>query len=414
MSPSLCDNPPLTYHPILTTDYYRLLTTVYYITPPPLNPAPSLHVGSLLQIMILRHYQRSGGTPYVLIGGGTSAIGDPTGKDQSRKMLNAEDIRRNTEGICGVFEKFLEFGEGEGQAKMVDNSDWLSGLNYMNFLRDYGPMFTVNRMLSFESVKQRLAREAPLSFLEFNYMILQSYDFLELYRRHNVTLQLGGSDQWGNMVSGVDLIRKCKQTKTFALTAPLVTTASGKKMGKTEGGAVWLNKSQLSEFQYWQFWRNTDDGDVGKFLRLFTDLPMDEIERLELLEGKDINKAKEVLADEATAMLHGRDCLDGIHSSLQGMFGSSSSSSSSPDASAIDATGLPSISVAQPTKLIDALILLSFASSKKESRRLIEGGGAKVDGIKVQDTMHVIEFEGKEEVVIGAGKKRAGVLRLEK
>ena len=307
--------------------------------------ADSLHVGSLLQIMILRHLQKCGHRPIVLVGGGTSKVGDPTGKDESRVLRTDDAIARNTEGISKVVRTFLTFGpaarEGgekgddgggggggkeEGHCRpndaiMVNNDTWLSSLGYLKFLRDYGTHFTINRMLGFESVRQRLNREAPFTFLEFNYMILQAYDFLELSRRHDAVLQLGGSDQWGNMISGVELGRRVDSRRLYALTAPLITTSDGKKMGKTAGGAVWLNADKLSEYDYWQFWRNTDDSDVLRFLKLFTELPLEEIRTMEDWTGSDVNRAKIVLADEATALLHGRGCLAGIRETADGMFG---------------------------------------------------------------------------------------------
>lgn len=375
--------------------------------------ADSLHVGSLLQIMILRHLQQSGHRPIVLVGGGTTKVGDPTGKDESRVVLDEATIQKNMEGISQVFEKFLIFGEQETDAIMVNNDDWLSSLKYLDFLREYGTHFTINRMMSFESVKQRLQREAPFSFLEFNYMILQAYDFLELYRRHNVILQLGGSDQWGNMVSGTDLGRRCEGAELFALTAPLITTSDGKKMGKTAGGAIWLNADKLSEYDYWQFWRNTADDDVIRFLKLFTELPLEEISELEKLEGADINKAKIVLADEATAMLHGRECLRKIHETIQTMFTGGSGPTST--------EALPRVFVASDdlakdgVRFLDLFVKLQLATSKKEARRLIQGGGARLEGQTIRDengSLTAVDFDGKTEVTLRAGKKRAGVVEL--
>jgi len=379
--------------------------------------ADSLHVGSLLQIMILRHLQKSGHRPIVLIGGGTSKVGDPTGKDESRKLLDDEGVARNTAGISKVFETFLEF-EKEGSddnpanaAIMVNNNDWLGNLNYLDFLREYGTQFSINRMLNFESVKQRLSREAPFSFLEFNYMILQAYDFLELYRRHNAILQLGGSDQWGNMVSGTELGRRCDGAQLFALTAPLITKSDGTKMGKTAGGAIWLNANKLSEYDYWQFWRNTSDEDVIKFLKLFTELPLDQIDELESMKGSAINQAKIVLADEATALLHGRESLTQIHQTIENMFKGSGESTD----------GLPRIFVQSSElegdgkRFADLFMELELTKSKKEARRLITGGGAKMDGEKIVDQMGSLtmkDLKGKTEVVLRAGKKRAGVVEL--
>jgi tyrosyl-tRNA synthetase len=267
--------------------------------------ASSLHVGSLLMIMLLRRLQQAGGKPIVVMGGGTTKVGDPSGKDESRKMLTDADIAANIASIRTAFEKFLTFGDGPTDAIMVDNDEWLSKLGYVEFLREFGPHFTINRMLTFDSVKLRLDREQPLTFLEFNYMLMQATDFLELNRRHACALQMGGSDQWGNIVNGVELIRRMDQKEAFGLTAPLIATASGAKMGKTAAGAVWLNADMRSPYDYWQFWRNTEDADVGRFLRLFTDLPLDQIARLEALEGAEINEAKKVLASEATTLLHG-------------------------------------------------------------------------------------------------------------
>jgi tyrosyl-tRNA synthetase len=375
--------------------------------------ADSLHVGSLLQIMILRHLQKSGHKPVVLIGGGTSKVGDPTGKDESRQMLTDDDIQGNIAGISKVFEKFLTFGEeGPTDAIMVNNDEWLSKIKYLDFLQEYGTQFTINRMLNFESVKQRLNREAPFSFLEFNYMILQAYDFLELYRRHNAILQLGGSDQWGNMVSGTELGRRCEGAQLFALTAPLITKSDGTKMGKTAGGAIWLNVEKLSEYDYWQFWRNTSDEDVIRFLKLFTELPLEKIDELENLQGSEINKAKIVLADEATIMLHGQECLKQIHETVENMFKGAGESTD----------GLPRITVSaadlegEGKRLVDLFLELGLASSKKDARRLITGGGAKLNGEKVESEVAALtaaDFDGATEVVLRAGKKRAGVVELE-
>ena len=388
--------------------------------------ADSLHVGSLLQIMILRHLQQSGHRPVVLIGGGTSKVGDPTGKDESRVQLTDAIIAQNTAGISKVFEQFLTFAnddDGDNNANdaiMVNNDDWLSQLNYLEFLRDYGTQFTINRMLSFESVKQRLGRESPLSFLEFNYMILQAYDFLELSRRYDVRLQLGGSDQWGNMVSGTELGRRCDGNQLFALTAPLMTTSDGKKMGKTANGAVWLNADRLSEYDYWQFWRNTSDDDVIKFLKLFTELPLEQIDDMAQWTGKDINNAKIVLADEATALLHGRECLTAIHETVEQMFKSKKSGGGSTES-------LPRIFVTADEigdgdggiRFADLFLKLGLAQSKKDARRLIQGGGAKLDDVKIDDengSLTLADFEegGKTEVTLRAGKKRAGVVELQK
>jgi tyrosyl-tRNA synthetase len=267
--------------------------------------APSLHVGSLVQIMMQRHLQKAGHRPIVLMGAGTTKIGDPTGKDEARQLLSDEQIAQNMDGIKQVFSRFVEFGSGETDAVMANNADWLDELRYIPFLRDVGRHFTVNRMLTFESVKLRLEREQPFSFLEFNYMILQGYDFVELYRRYGCTMQMGGSDQWGNIINGVELGRRIESAEFYGFTTPLITLSSGAKMGKTAQGAVWLNEAMRSNYDYWQFWRNTDDADVGRFLRLFTELPLDEIVRLEALEGVELNDAKKILANEATTLCRG-------------------------------------------------------------------------------------------------------------
>src|SRR6478735_1786694 len=280
--------------------------------------APSLHVGSLFQIMLLRRLQQTGHKPIVLMGGGTTKVGDPSGKDESRKLLTSEQIDANIAGIRKVFERFLTFGDGPTDAVMMNNADWLDELTYIPFLREVGKHFTINRMLTFDSVRLRLDREQPLTFLEFNYMILQAYDFLELSRRVGCRAQLGGSDQWGNIVNGIELGRRIDGTELFGVTTPLITTADGSKMGKTAQGAVWLDEKLLSPYDYWQFWRNTQDADVGRFLRLFTDLPLDEIAGLERLPGAEINEAKVVLATEATTLLHGRDAaLTAMHTARQ-------------------------------------------------------------------------------------------------
>jgi tyrosyl-tRNA synthetase len=318
-------------------------------------------------------------------------------------------------GISSVFTKFLTFGDEGSDAVMVNNDEWLSELKYLQFLRDYGTHFTINRMLSFESVKQRLAREAPFSFLEFNYMILQAYDFLELNRRYGARLQLGGSDQWGNMVSGVELGRRVDGVSLFALTAPLITTSDGKKMGKTAGGAVWLNGDKLSEYDYWQFWRNTSDEDVIRFLKLFTELPLEEIGEMEHWTGADVNKAKIVLADEATALLHGRECLSAIHETIDTMFkGGGKGGASTESLNRIFVTP-EDLSSSDGVKIVDLIVRLGLASSKKEARRLIQGGGAKLNEVKVEDENAVVtadDFHDGKEVTLRAGKKRAGVVEL--
>ncbi|MDF7777124.1 tyrosine--tRNA ligase [Sphingomonas sp. AOB5] len=360
--------------------------------------APSLHVGSLVQIMLLRRIQQSGHKPIVLMGGGTGKVGDPSFKDEARKLMTVETIEANIASIKTVFEPFLTFGDGPTDAVMVDNADWLDALEYLPFLRDYGQHFSVNRMLSFDSVKLRLDREQSLSFLEFNYMILQAYDFLELSRRHACRLQLGGSDQWGNIVNGIELSRRCDGTEVFGVTTPLITTADGGKMGKTMSGAVWLNPEQLSHYDYWQFWRNTDDRDVGRFLRLFTDLPLDEIARLEALEGAEINEAKKVLANEATAMCRGLAAAEEAAETARRTF---------EEGSAGDA--LPSHTASGDIAVVDALVALGLAASKGEARRLIKGGGARIDGEKVEDEAQIITATSSS-LRISAGKKNHGIL----
>ena len=360
--------------------------------------APSLHVGSLVQIMMLRRLQQAGHKPIVLMGGGTGKIGDPSFKDEARKLMTTETIAANVASIKRVFEKFLVFGDGPTDAIMLDNAEWLDRLEYIPFLRDVGQHFSINRMLSFESVKLRLDREQSLSFLEFNYMILQAYDFLELSRRAACRLQLGGSEQWGNIVNGIELSRRVDGTQVYGLTTPLITTADGGKMGKTMNGAVWLNADALSPYDYWQFWRNTQDGDVGKFLRLFTDLALDEIARLESLAGSEINEAKKVLADAATAMAHGEDAARDAAETARRTFEEGAAGEA-----------LPTFIVEAGTvALADALVALGLSSSKKEARRLIAQGGAKVDGESVTDETHVVAVDAA--VRISAGKKKHGLL----
>jgi len=374
--------------------------------------APSLHVGSLLQIMMLRHFQQCGHKPIVLVGGATTKVGDPTGKDASRQLLHEATIAENIAGISSVFEKFLKFGNGPTDAVIVNNDDWLSSLRYLEFLRDYGRYFTINRMLSFESVKQRLARESPFSFLEFNYMILQAYDFLELSRRYGVSLQFGGSDQWGNIINGVELARKVDGTSLYGLTAPLLATADGKKMGKTASGAVWLNAAQLSPFDYWQFWRNTADADVGRFLRIFTELPRNEIERLESLQGAEINAAKVMLADEATKMLHGTECLGEIRATAESLF---STGGGPAELSSLPRVSVKPDEISDGVAVIDLFLRLGFCKSRSEVRRLIAGGGARLNGEKIDDPAMVIGFDnfsGGKEIKISSGKKKFGIIEL--
>ena len=365
--------------------------------------APSLHVGSLVQIMILRRMQQSGHKPVVLMGGGTTKVGDPTGKDESRRLLTDAEIDANIAGIRKVFERFLTFGDGPTDAIMVNNDDWLGKLEYVPFLRDTGRHFTINRMLTFDSVRIRLEREQPLTFLEFNYMILQGYDFLELSRRAGCRLQMGGSDQWGNIVNGIELARRVDGTEVFGLTTPLITTADGAKMGKTAAGAVWLNDEQLSAYDYWQFWRNTHDGDVGRFLRLFTDLPLDRIAELEKLQGADINQAKVVLATEATKLCRGAEAALQAQVTAQEVFEQGRAGE-----------GLPRLKVSEGRiGIVTALTVLGFAASNGEARRKIAEGAVRLNDLPIKDEKYEIELEPDASVKISLGKKRHGLLERE-
>ena len=358
--------------------------------------APSLHVGSLVQIMMLRRMQQAGHKPIVLMGGGTGKIGDPSLRDEARSLLTVDKINENVASIKRVFERFLTFGDGPSDAIMVDNADWLDALEYIPFLRDIGQHFSVNRMLSFDSVKLRLDREQSLSFLEFKYMILQAYDFLELSRRAGCRLQMGGSDQWGNIVNGIELSRRVDGTQVFGLTSPLITTADGGKMGKTAKGAVWLNADALSPYDYWQFWRNTQDADVGRFMRLFTDLPLDEIARLERLEGAEINDAKKVLADAATAMAHGADAATAAAETARRTF----------EEGASDAN-LPTISLgSEGLSVVQATTGLGFATSNKEVRRKLSEGAIKVNGVVVTDPAVLLKAGDK----LSFGAKKHGLV----
>jgi tyrosyl-tRNA synthetase len=360
--------------------------------------APSLHVGSLVQIMMLRRLQRSGHKPIVVMGGGTTKVGDPSGKDATRKILTNDDIAANIASIRTVFERFLIFGDGPTDAIMVDNADWLDALEYVPFLRDVGKHFTINRMMTFDSVKLRLDREQPLTFLEFNYMILQAYDFLELSRRNACRLQMGGSDQWGNIVNGIELARRMDGTQLFGLTTPLITTADGGKMGKTAAGAVWLNADALSPYDYWQFWRNTQDGDVTRFLRLFTDMPLDEIARLDALQGAEINDAKKALANAATTLAHGAGAAADAAQTARKTFEEGAGDD-----------GLPSHAVATDViGIVDALLALGLVASKGEARRLIAGGGARIDGAKANADAVIVA--GDAPVKVSVGKKLHGLI----
>jgi tyrosyl-tRNA synthetase len=361
--------------------------------------APSLHVGSLVQIMMLRRLQQAGHKPIVLMGGGTTKVGDPSGKDESRKLLTAEDIQANIASIRRVFEHYLTFGDGQTDAVMLDNDEWLGDLNYLDLLRTVGPHFTINRMLTFDSVKLRLDREQPLTFLEFNYMILQAYDFRELSRRAGCRLQLGGSDQWGNIVNGIELTRRMDGTEVFGVTTPLITTADGAKMGKTASGAVWLNADQLPAYNYWQFWRNTADADVVKFLKLFTDLPLDRIVELNRLEGQAINDAKIVLANEATAILHGREAAEAAAETARRTFEEGAAGGDLP------ALNVPEGSIS----VVQALTRLGFAASNGEARRKIAEGAVRLNGETVSDPQLEIAVGG-EPLKLSLGKKKHGLL----
>jgi tyrosyl-tRNA synthetase len=360
--------------------------------------APSLHVGSLLQIMLLRRMQQAGHRPIVLMGGGTTKVGDPSGKDESRKLLTHEEIDANIAGIRRVFERFLTFGDGPTDAVIVNNADWLDTLEYIPFLREVGKHFTINRMLTFDSVRLRLDREQPLTFLEFNYMILQAYDFLELSRRVGCRMQLGGSDQWGNIVNGIELTRRIDGTEMFGVTSPLITTSDGAKMGKTAAGAVWLNADLLSPYDYWQFWRNTSDADVGRFLRLFTDLPLDEIARLESLPGAEINQAKIVLATETTAMLHGRDAALAAEQTAKQTFEGGGAGEN-----------LPKLSVAGGMNIAHALTAIGFTASNKEAKRKIAEGAVRLDDTAVSDPALMVTVAA-EPVKLSLGRKKHGLL----
>jgi tyrosyl-tRNA synthetase len=373
--------------------------------------ASSFHVGSLVQIMVLYWLQQTGNRPLVLMGGGTTKIGDPSGKDESRKLLSEDDIQKNIKSLASVFEGPLTFGDNTTDATLLNNADWIDQLNYPAFLRDYGTHFTINRMLTFESVRQRLEREHPMTFLEFNYMILQAYDFLELFKRYECCLQIGGSDQWGNIINGVELVRRVTHKTVFGVTTPLITTASGTKMGKTAQGAVWLNADFLSPYDYWQFWRNTEDADVGRFLRLFTLLPLHEIKRLEALKGAEINEAKKVLADNATAFLHGEDAVFEARGTAQKLFEQKEAN--------LDEATLPIILLSPPELetgilVTDLLCRLGLTTSKGEARRLIEGGGARLNDEPITDELLKLtgsSFQDNRPLKLSAGKKRHGLVK---
>ncbi len=370
--------------------------------------ANSLHVGSLVQIMMLRQLQNTGHKPIVLMGGGTTKIGDPSGKDEARPLLSDQDIAQNKAGILKIFEKYLKFGDNPTDAIMIDNADWLEPLSYIRFLRDFGSHFSINRMLSMDSVKLRLEREQNLSFLEFNYAILQAYDFMELRRRYGCELQMGGSDQWGNIVTGIDLTRRVDTQEIFGLTSPLITTASGAKMGKSATGAIWLNEERLSSFNFWQFWRNTEDADVERFLKLFTELPLDEIERLAGLRGAEINEAKIILANEVTKLCHGEENAVAAAKTASDTFNEG-----------VMSEGLPQLDVSADVlnafSVLDAFVQLGLADSKGAVRRLIKGGGAKINNQVIADDaiqLTTDDFGAEGKLQLSAGTKRHAILTL--
>jgi tyrosyl-tRNA synthetase len=370
--------------------------------------APSLHVGNLLGIMMLRKLQQTGHRPIVLIGGGTTKVGDPSGKDESRKLLSDAEIAANVAGIQSVFGKFVSFGKGATDATMVNNADWLDGLNYIDFLRDYGRHFSVNRMLAYDSVKLRLDREQPLTFIEFNYMVLQAYDFVELYRRFGCRLQMGGSDQWGNIVNGIELGRRTEGVELFGLTTALLTTASGAKMGKTAQGAVWLNPDMLSPYDYWQYWRNTEDADVERFLKLFTEVPLPEIAKLAKLKGVELNEAKKVLATEATALLHGRDAADRAAETARATFEQGTLTETLPTFE------LPRAELEKGFGVLNANTHVGFVASTSEARRQIKGGGIRVNDVPVTDEKRLLtlaDLTPEGVIKLSLGKKRHVLIR---
>ena len=370
--------------------------------------APSLHVGSLLPVMLLRWLQKTGHKPIVLMGGGTTKVGDPSGKDESRQLLTIEKINENMEGIKSIFAKYLTFGDGPTDAIMVNNADWLDKLEYIDFLRSYGSHFTINRMLTFDSVKLRLEREQPLTFLEFNYMILQAYDFLELSRRNYCLMQMGGSDQWGNIVNGIELGRRVDSTQLFGLTTPLMTTSSGAKMGKTATGAIWLDQEQLSAYDFWQYWRNTEDADVGRFMRLFTELPLDEITRLEKLQDAEINEAKKILAGEVTKLCHGEDAAKLAAKTAEDTFEGAGISADLPTIE-LDKSDLEAGIVA-----FELFRQAGLSNSNGEARRLIKGNGAKLNDSVIADETQMITLADNNAdgvIKLSAGKKRHILIR---
>jgi len=370
--------------------------------------APSLHVGSLLPIMMLHWMQQTGHRPIALMGGGTTRVGDPSGKDESRRILTDDDIKQNLTGIRAIFTKFLKFGDGPGDAVMANNADWLNELNYIDFLRDVGRHFSVNRMLAFDSVKLRLDRQQELSFLEFNYMILQAYDFVELYKRHGCVLQMGGSDQWGNIVNGIELGRRMLNAQLFALTSPLITTSSGAKMGKTAAGAVWLNADMVSPYDYWQYWRNTEDGDVARFLKLFTVLPLPEIARLAAFKGQEVNEAKKVLATEATALVHGRPAAEEAAETARRTFEEGALAETLPTVE------IPASELDTGIGVLAAFVRAGLASSNGDARRQIKGGGIRVNDAAVSDEKMLLtraQLTPERVIKLSLGKKKHVLLK---
>ncbi|MDB4078570.1 tyrosine--tRNA ligase [Amylibacter sp.] len=369
--------------------------------------ADSLHIGSLIQIMMLRWLQKTGHKPIPLMGGGTTKIGDPSGKDESRQLITTEIINENINGIQKVFEKYLSFGDNSNDAKIINNAEWLDKLNYIEFLRDIGKHFTINRMISMESVKLRLDREQPLTFLEFNYMLLQAYDFMELNNRYDVSLQMGGSDQWGNIVNGIDLTRRLNKKSVFGLTTPLLTKADGSKMGKSANGAIWLNSEKLSPYEFWQFWRNTLDADVGKFLKLFTELPVSECDRLGSLEGQNINEAKIILANEVTKMCHGEKAALSSEKTAHKVFTEDSSDENLPTLEILNTEIIDGISFTQ------ALVRTGLVSSGKEAKRIIAGGGARLNDQVINDAGFMLYAADLQKTPkISASKKKHALIKV--
>ena len=381
--------------------------------------AKSLHVGNLVQIMALRRLQQSGHKPIILMGGGTTKVGDPSGKDEMRRVLTDADIEENIQNIRRVFEKYVTFGDGPTDAIMLNNDSWLSELNYLEFLRDYGKHFTINRMMTFESVKSRLEREQPLSFLEFNYMILQAYDFYHLNKKYGCSVEIGGSDQWGNIVNGVELTRRVSKNTVYGLTTPLITTSSGAKMGKTAKGAVWLDPQQLPTYDFWQFWRNTEDADVGKFLRLFTDLPVSEIQNLEKAQGAEINEVKKQLANETTKMAHGEEALNAVLKTVASLYEGNATQDYRIVNRAIE-SALPIVTVPKDDfndtmPVVDLFTLSGLAKSKGEVRRLIKGSGAKLNDAVIADdsaTISASDFNEDNVLKLSFGKKKHALIHL--